>query len=86
MKKLYSVLFVVVLVLCGKNAFSQMVGTQIYLPGHWLEISQSPNGSFGTDYGLTPPAGVYHPHVTNLAEVYDWGHDGWTVGTPPGVW
>lgn len=45
------------------------------------------NASFGacTSSGAIPP--TYHPHYlppTNnaLAEVYDWGHDGWTVGTP----
>jgi gliding motility-associated-like protein len=76
------ILSVAVMQLLAVGGFAQMVGSQIYLPGQFLEISQSPNGSFGTDYSLTPPP-VYHPHVANLAEVYDYGHDGWTVGTPP---
>ena len=54
---------------------------QIGLPGHWLEIGQTNYGAFGA---TTPPAG-YHPYPagTNLAEVYDYGHDGWTTGAPP---
>ena len=58
-----------------------MVGTQIYLPGHWLEIGQTNYGSFGA----TPPPAGYHPFPAGsyLAETYDYGHDGWTVGAPP---
>ena len=40
------------------------------------------NGAFGA---ANPPSG-YHPHVSSgsvLAEVYDYGHDGWATGTPP---
>ncbi len=81
MRKLYlSFLFLIVL-LCGKISFAQMVGTQIYLPGHWLEIGQNNYGAFGAN---PPPAG-YHPFPGGsfLAETYDYGHDGWTVGAPP---
>jgi hypothetical protein len=81
MKKLYSSLFFAFFVLLGSNiSFAQMVGTQIYLPGHWLEIGQNNYGAFGA---TAPPAG-YHPFPAGpLAEVYDYGHDGWTVGAPP---
>src|SRR5271168_1802248 len=58
---------------------AQMVGTQIYLPGQWLEIGQNNYGAFGAN---APPAG-YHPFPAGpLAETYDYGHDGWTVGAP----
>ncbi len=47
--------------------------------GGYLEIGQNNVGSFGTD---TAPS-TYYPHPgPQLAEVYDYGHDGWTVGTP----
>ena len=65
---------------------------QTFLSPSWLEarrfyrvltfeIGECTNGAFGTG---TSPAG-YHPHCfgTVLAEVYDYGHDGWTIGTPP---
>ena len=41
MRKIYSsFLFLVVVLFCGNFSFAQMVGTQIYLPGHWLESGQ----------------------------------------------
>ena len=82
MRYLYSSL-VVLSVLCGSvlRSSAQMVGTQLYIPGQWLEIGQTNYGSFGA----TPPPAGYHPFPagSNLAEVYDYGHDGWTVGAPP---
>jgi gliding motility-associated-like protein len=86
MKKnyLFSILSVVTLAFSGA-ARAQMVGTDIFFPGQYLEIGQNNIGAFGTS---TSPS-AYHPYLgafstgTNLAEVYDVGHDGWTVGTPP---
>src|SRR5579872_2551804 len=75
-------LFVAIFILLFTNiSFAQLVGTQAYLQGAWLEIGQCSNAAFGSG---SSPAG-YHPHCfgTVLAEVYDYGHDGWTVGTPP---
>jgi len=57
----------------------------IYLPGHFLEIGQVNYGAFGTNYSSTtnpPPAGYYASGFTGIASVYDYGHDGWTTGTP----
>jgi gliding motility-associated-like protein len=65
-------------------SFAQIVGTNCFLQGHWLEIGMMGNASFGP---TTSPAG-YHPHSPGttvgspLAEVYDYGHDGWTTGAP----
>src|SRR5258708_6270085 len=62
------------------SSHAQLIGGSVYLQGQWLEIGICPNGALGAN---PPPAG-YHPHgTTDLAEVYDFGHDGWTVGTPP---
>src|SRR3954469_14928396 len=68
-------------ILIANAAFAQIVGTSAYLKGAFLEIGMQGNGSFGVPSGA--PSG-YHPHGvgTALAEVYDYGHDGWTVGTP----
>jgi len=65
----------------GNHSFAQLVSPDVFLQGAYLEIGQDTMGAFGT---CTSPAG-YHPHVsgTALAEVYDYGHDGWTVGAPP---
>ena len=70
-----------VCVACNYKLNAQLVTGEIYFPGHYLEIGQTTMGSFGAD----PPPAAYHPYPagSNLAEVYDYGHDGWTVGTPP---
>ena len=65
---------------------SQMVGSNVFLKSDNMEVGILNNGSFGVCSGV--PAG-FHPRSvtggggTNLGIVYDWGHDGWTVGTPP---
>jgi len=80
-------LFIVFVFSIGEKSFAQVpgiVGTNAFYAGKWLEIGEQSNGSFGA---ATVPAG-YHSHCvlcdqpTPLAEVYDYGHDGWTVGAP----
>jgi gliding motility-associated-like protein len=73
---LFSVLFLFV----AKISNAQIVGTNGFLQGTYLEIGMQGNGAYGATTGI--PAG-YHPHTGPLAEVYDYGHDGWTIGTPP---
>ena len=70
----------------GNIAIAQMVGTNIFLQGNYVEAGVQNNGAFGAT-GV--PSG-YHPHTTlgsgttgtSLSMVYDLGHDGWTTGTP----
>src|SRR4051812_1113004 len=89
MKKLYFLL--VFLFFCGKVSFAQIVGGNVFLQGHWLEVGIDNMGAFGT---CTSPPG-YHAHGTastfpsvcfsagdKLDACYDWGHDGWGIGTP----
>jgi hypothetical protein len=67
---------------CCNSAIAQMVGTNTFLQGKWLEIGVQNNGAFGAQ---TPPGG-YHMFPAGsgwLAETYDLGHDGWTAGVPP---
>ncbi len=80
MKKQYLSLVALFLLMCGK-ASAQLVGANCYLQGNFVECGIAANGSMGPG---PAPAG-YHPNGpgTNLAMVYDWGHDGWGVGTPP---
>ena len=83
MRRLQLLLILFVLFL-SQYASAQLVGGvggECYLPGHWLEIGQTDYGAFGAN----PPPGGYHPYPagSNLAEVYDYGHDGWTTGAPP---
>jgi hypothetical protein len=79
-------LFLSILMCLGVTASAQMVGTNIFLQGRYLEIGIQDNGAFGACGGIPTS---YHPHITaagggtELGEVYDQGHDGWTVGTPP---
>jgi len=89
MKKKYLGLLTFLISFSGAS-FAQLTGTNCYLQGRYLEIGQNRNASFGTcnPQGAIPAG--YHPHSTtlappsgtNLAEVYDYGHDGWTVGAP----
>jgi uncharacterized repeat protein (TIGR01451 family) len=66
-------------------SYGQIVGANVFLQGNFVEIGMLNNGAFGAP---SSPAG-YHPNPgasstsTALAEVYDIGHDGWTVGSPP---
>jgi len=73
------------LIFCIPVSFAQLVGGYGFLQGAFLEAGQAPNGSLGSDYsGGTPAPAGYHPHgFGGVAMVYDYGHDGWTVGTPP---
>ncbi len=68
----------------------QIVGTDCFLQGQWLEVGVNRMGGFGT---CSSPA-TYHPHLCcgtgtaftpggALDAAYDWGHDGWSVGMPP---
>lgn len=76
---------------------AQLVGSNMFLQGRWLEVGLARNGSMGSTRNA--PTG-YHPRsggggtywdpatctssftAQALASVYDWGHDGWTTGTP----
>ncbi len=76
-------LFFAGLMLLPTLANAQLIMGNAFLQGHYLEIGMDGNGSFGA---CTYVPASYHPHVSfgnDLAEVYDYGHDGWTVGTPP---
>src|ERR1043165_4026200 len=86
MKKIY-LLILAVFFVGFSNVHAQLVGTNLYLQGRYLEIGMNNNGSFGAcnnaTYGILPAG--YHAHLPGtgaLAEVYDYGHDGWTVGAP----
>ncbi len=89
MRSFYRLLFLMFSLFLSSDIQAQMVGTNCYLQGRYLEIAMNNNSSFGTCSGI--PAS-YHPHMfgtgippagSNMAEVYDWGRDGWATGTPP---
>ncbi len=83
------IFFLVLLSMSAKYSYAQFVGTNIFLQGAYLEIGMNNNASFGACNGNGAIPAGFHPRAlpaggtNNLAEVYDWGHDGWTVGTPP---
>jgi len=88
MKKQYLSLVALFLLMCGE-ATAQLVGVNCFLQGNFVEVGVARNGS----YGAGPAPAGYHPAPNtpgpfpvaggNVAMVYDWGHDGWGVGTPP---
>ncbi len=91
-------LFLLAFLMMSDLSYAQLVGDNMYLQGRWLEIGLAPNGAMGATRnapaGYHPRPGttlftVYDPltctsanPASALASVYDWGHDGWTVGTP----
>ena len=86
MKKCY-LLLIITFLLADNSAIAQMVGANVFLPGRYLEIGIARNGSWGpaapAGYYPCPATGSAHPTAGgNLMEVYDYGHDGWTVGAP----
>ncbi|MCF8450426.1 MAG: PKD domain-containing protein, partial [Taibaiella sp.] len=83
------ILFLIFCLFLTGKGFAQLVGTDCFLQGQWLEVGVNTMGGFGT---CTSPL-TYHPHVCcgtvtaftpggNLDAAYDWGHDGWSVGSP----
>lgn len=65
-------------------ASAQLIAPSVFLQGAFVETGIAQNGSLGAG----PVPGTYHPRATtfgpgtNIAIVYDYGHDGWAVGTP----
>ena len=89
MRKFYlPLLFISFFTLTAIVSFAQVpgiVGTDAFYAGKWLEIGEQSNGDFGAQVA---PAGYHNycptcDYTTALAEVYDFGHDGWTVGAIP---
>jgi len=82
-------LALVLLILSGNLSYAQISGTNVFLQGRWLEVGVDQMGAFGTCGSPT----TYHSHTcycsnicsqpgTDMDVMYDWGHDGWTVGAP----
>jgi gliding motility-associated-like protein len=63
---------------------AQLIAPNCFLQGAFVEVGVAPNGAFGAG----PVPATYHPRSalggggTNIAVVYDYGRDGWAVGTP----
>lgn len=87
MNKRLGLLFITALISLGNIAKAQIVGTNCFVQGQYLEAGMQRNGSMGAP---SAPS-TYHPHSSAsmcssssrvLASVYDWGLDGWTTGSP----
>jgi len=91
-------LFLLVVLPFGNSLYAQMVGDNIFLPGHFIEVGIAPNGSFGstvdapsTYYSNAPHVSVFDPGIKCTDSVLtfplgitcDAAMDGWTVGFPP---
>ncbi|MFA6151084.1 MAG: hypothetical protein WC716_07185, partial [Chitinophagaceae bacterium] len=79
--RVFSLLMLTATVLSSKNSIAQLVGTEVFLQGDYVEVGIATNGSFGTDNNA--PTG-YHPRGVGalLGFVADPDKDGWTLGTP----
>jgi gliding motility-associated-like protein len=64
---------------CSGISYAQLVAGSAYLQGQYLEVGVYVDAGFGAP---TAPTGYHNNSGTSLGEVYDWGHDGWTVGAP----
>lgn len=61
---------------------AQLISSEVFLQGDYVEVGIAKNGAFGTDNAA--PSG-YHPRYaggTQLGFVADIGKDGWSAGTP----
>lgn len=87
----------IALIFSATAAHAQLVGTNVFLKGQYLEAGMAKNGTMGTTrnapagYHTRPGGGgfYYDPGTctsasvtSGLSSVYDLGHDGWTTGTP----
>jgi gliding motility-associated-like protein len=86
-----------VLFAAANRVEAQKVGDCLFLHGKYVEIGVAPNGSLGST--VTPPTGystrvsIYTTDATGssysgnaVAEGYDFGHDGWSTGSPYPWW
>ncbi|MBK7035920.1 MAG: gliding motility-associated C-terminal domain-containing protein [Chitinophagales bacterium] len=80
MKHLHKLLTLIFICLAS-TLFSQMVGTNSFLKGTYVEVGVNDCGAYGSN--AMPPAG-YHATspFTGLGFVADSDMDGWTTGTP----
>jgi len=75
MKKLFTIIFAFSIV----HTQAQMVGTDVFLKGKYVEVGIGHLGYYGSDYNA--PSG-YHPHgFTKLGFVADPLMTGWSTGT-----
>ena len=89
MKRRYHIILFLFTLFSFCKVSAQIVGTDVFLQGQWLEMGVDQMAAFGT---CSSPA-TYHAHAccgsttcaTSGAAMdasYDWGHDGWAVGSP----
>lgn len=88
------ILFLAFSLFFAKGVSAQIVGTDCFLQGQFTEAGVNQMGGLGT---CNSPA-AFHVHAccaltpavsgiptTDMDVSYDWGHDGWLVGTNPFV-
>ncbi|NCX94838.1 MAG: gliding motility-associated C-terminal domain-containing protein [Chitinophagia bacterium] len=83
------ILFITAFLAVYSASNAQLVSSNLFLQGRYVETGNQNNASFGSSVAV--PSG-YHTHSTYsicgtsgsmLAFVYEYGRDGWTVGSPP---
>ncbi len=67
------------LFISSQTIFAQIVGSNVYIKGTYVEAGINTCGAFGAN--VAPPIG-YHPTETRLSFVADSDMDGWAVGSP----
>ena len=65
--------------ICILPAKAQIVGSDVFLQGLFVEVGINQCAAYGSEGGA--PAG-YHPTESGLGFVADWESDGWDTGTP----
>ncbi len=72
-----------VLLFCISANYSQIIGSNLFLKGQFVEVGINQCGAFGSG-SLPPAADDFHanPGLTGLGFVADWESDGWDTGTP----
>ena len=80
--RLFIIFFLILIIVVPTTVYSQIVGTEAFLQGYFLEVGVSACGSYGT--AGNAPCG-YHPRNnfnSGIGFVSEPARDGWTVGAP----
>jgi hypothetical protein len=71
---------IIILPVFSQNIFSQIVGTNCFLKGNYVEIGINSCGAYGSN--AAPPTGYHYNVYSGLGFTADSDLDGWTTGWP----
>ena len=82
MKPIFSYTLLSIILFAHTNTNAQMVGTDVFLKGRYVEVGIADLGYFGSTGGAPVSYHANTPVTSTLGFVADPMMDGWTTGTP----